>query len=92
MLVIARAYADRPLKRLVTGKAHGLTYLANPSVDISELEGSPGGVGFPDSAVFEFDSDLMDSLDSAWASGDGTKLKQLWRKATPLSERAKVAA
>jgi hypothetical protein len=92
MFVIAMAYGGQPLKRIVTGKAHGLTYVANPSTDISKLPGAPGGVGFPDSAVFRFDSELMDALDSAWSSGDVAKLERLWREATPSAERDKLAA
>jgi len=88
MRVIARAYKDKPLDRIVVGEGERVIYIANPSTVVSTGKDGTEGVGFPKNCVFEFDSALLDSLNAAWASGDRDQLERLWSAAKP----AKMAA
>lgn len=84
MRVIARAYRDRPLDRVATGKAAGVTYILNPSAISSTGFEPDSGVGFPDSCVFSFDQRLFESLEAAFAAGDERELDRLWHEAEPI--------
>ena len=81
MRVIARAYGDEPLQRVVTGECGKLVYLLNPSV--ADANGAPemSGVGFPLSAVYRFDLPTFESLCLAWRSGNKQELRAAWAKA-----------
>lgn len=92
MHVIARAYGDEPLQRVVTGACGKLIYLLNPSVVSAQGSRPLSGVGFPSSAVYEFDLATFESLCRAWRSGDDGELQQAWQAAHLLSEDAMVAA
>lgn len=91
MRVLARAYRDRPLDRVLVGENVRVFYIAHRSSLDSTGKCESGGVGFPRGTVFEFDSALYDSLTEAWACGDRAKLAQLWAQATPLTESAMAA-
>ena len=84
MLVIAKAYGDEPLVRVLTGCQSGLAYVLNPDgidqTDVVEFS----GVGFPQGAVFKHDPELADSLAVAWRNGDAQAIATLWSRATPL--------
>ncbi len=80
MLCLAKAYGNRPLKRVVAGTAHKLVYVAHP--DVADVDGV--GVGFPDDAVFAFDADLFARLDTAWNLGEQAQVWALWQTAKPL--------
>ncbi len=84
MHVIAMAYGDEPLDRVLVGENARVFYVANPSTVSSTGQCTSGGVGFPKAYVFEFDSALFDSLEQAWASADRQGLADLWREATPF--------
>ncbi len=88
MLVIAKAYGDEPLVRLLTGCQSGLVYVINPALaedrDIVEFS----GVGFPEDSVFQHSPDVADLLSRAWADGDLAALSRYWAEATPLTVRA----
>jgi hypothetical protein len=92
MFVLARAYADRPLRRIVSGKRSRVTYLVNPSTVSSTGIEQDSGVGFPDACVFAFDPVLFHKLEEAWNNGDGGRLSELWAEATPLRDPDKIAA
>lgn len=81
MLVIARAYGDRPLVREVTGASDGLIYLINPSAAETHGIAPFSGVGFPACAVYEHDQSIAESLASAWEAGDVERLTRLWETA-----------
>lgn len=92
MQVIAKAYGDEPLQRVVTGRAGSIVYLLHPSV-VNACGTTPfSGVGFPAASVFEFDLAVFDSLSRAWQSGDLGALARAWAVATPLANDAKEAA
>ena len=91
MRVLAKAYGDQPLDRILIGENARVYYIANPSTVSSTGKCDSGGVGFPKAFVFEFDSALFESLQSAWASGDAA-LAALWKEATPLRRSDKIAA
>lgn len=84
MFVIAKGYSGRPYIREIVGE-EGLTYiLANPDCDSSTRAMLAKGVGFPKSCVFEFDSKLSESLESAWSVNDEGALAALWNEARPV--------
>jgi hypothetical protein len=92
MRVIARAYGDRPLDRVVVGAAEKVVYIAAQSVARAMAPGESGGVGFPRNCVFSFDQSLFESLSSAWERKDQSKLADLWAAATPVQIAAKELA
>jgi hypothetical protein len=92
MHVIAKAYADEPLARVLTGMRGKVAYLINPSAYSANGIAPFLGVGFPRDCVHSFDESLFESLRSAWESGDHIRLQQLWKKATPLGAEVKAAA
>ena len=92
MFALARAYADQPLRRVVSGRGSGVTYLVNPSTVSSTGIEQDSGVGFPDAYVFRFDPALFKMLEDAWNNGDDARLSELWAKATPLLDPDKIAA
>lgn len=92
MRVLARAYRDQPLDRLLVGENARVYYIANPSTVSSTGQCTSGGIGFPKACVFEFDSALFESLGKAWARRDSDALAVLWREATPYRGGAKIAA
>ena len=88
MRVIAKAYKDKPLDRVVTGESGKVIYLRNPSAFGSTNPPPLSGVGFPRWAVFEHDDRLFESLDAAWTAGDREALIDLWKQATPFEMAA----
>jgi hypothetical protein len=81
MRAIARAYGDEPLDRIVTGASGRVVYLINPS-SVGATKPEPlSGVGFPRWAVFEYDSQLLESLIAAWDAGNNETLQKLWSEA-----------
>lgn len=92
MHVIAKAYGDEPLQRVVTGRAGATVYLLHPSV-VNACGTAPfSGVGFPAASVFNFDLAVFDSLSRAWQSSDAAALSRAWAMATPLANDDKEAA
>jgi hypothetical protein len=92
MRVLARAYRDQPLDRMVVGENARVYYIANPSTVSSTGKCTSGGVGFPKAYVFEFDSVLFDSLERAWLARDSEALATLWQEASPYHGDDKLAA
>lgn len=88
MLVIARAYGDEPLVRVLTGCRSGLAYVINPDLAADGKPAEFSGVGFPDDSVFQYEPSLAESLSSAWVRGDCVSLARFWREASPLMVRA----
>jgi hypothetical protein len=84
MHVIAKAYGDEPLDRLVISRSVKLTYLLNPVSREAINPDENSGVGFPNECVFRFDSELFSELGEAWAAGDRKRLEHLWDQAEPL--------
>lgn len=82
MHVIAKAYGDEPLHRIVTGERGDLIYLVNPDRQGRSNPEEFEGVGFPRWSVFRFDSEAFEALIAAWESGDGERLKTEWEKVT----------
>lgn len=83
MRVIARAYGDEPLDRTTSGESDGVVFIVNSNMNRSENL-SESGVGFPRSCVYEFDSELFDSLREVFRRGDAATLEALWSKAAPI--------
>jgi len=86
MRVIARAYGDEPLQRIVTGSCGNLVYLINPSLDNANGIRPLSGVGFPKSSIYEFELATFESLCLAWRSGDPERLRRAWGMTTPMEE------
>jgi hypothetical protein len=83
MRVIARAYADRPLDRVVVERSPKLTYIASEAA-ASSMEADGTGVGFPTNCVFKFDESLYRSLEEAWQAQNRERLLDLWSEAQPI--------
>jgi hypothetical protein len=83
MRVLARAYGDRPLDRVVAEKTAQRVYVSTPSA-LSANDSA--GVGFPLSCVFEFDESLYRDLEGAWREGDSARVAELWARAQPLGQ------
>lgn len=92
MRVLARAYKDEPLDRKLVGQNERVFYVAHPSTVSSTGICESGGVGFPKQFVFEFDSELFDTLHAAWESRDAASLEVLWSRARPLANDHRIAA
>ena len=78
MQVIAKAYRDRPLARIVVQTGGDLVYLADPRASRAAIDEDRTGVGFPISSVFKFDAALYDRLLQAWTCGNTSELQHLW--------------
>jgi hypothetical protein len=85
MLVIARAYGNQPLKRVVTGTRKKLVYLLNPMVASSVGITPLAGVGFPKDAIYEFDAADFAALTESW---EGVMQKRLRQRGCPLNPYA----
>lgn len=85
MRVLARAYRDRPLDRVLVEARDGVAYIANPSVDNSVRNTIGTGIGFPAQFVFEFDDELFARLSAAWDHADAALLSRLWGEARALA-------
>jgi len=83
MHVIARAYRDKPLDRIVVQADSNLIYLADPQASRAAIDDEKTGVGFPVSSIFKFDAALYDMLLAAWTKGDDGELRHLWDSAEP---------
>lgn len=77
--VLARAYADEPLK------LQALSDWGNAIEVAKGDEDKP--IGFPARFVFDFDETLYAALRQAFRKGDRTKLLNMWTKATPFDPR-----
>jgi hypothetical protein len=84
MRVIARAYGNEPLDRVLVGRSRKLAYVASESALGSESSMETAGVGFPATCVFRFDSALFHALSEAWVAGDHERLASLWADAEPI--------
>lgn len=83
---IARAYGDRPLRRIVCGRNRDTIWLLNPNQpDLDRLIEEGAGVGFPSDYVFEFEEGLFRRLEAAHAEGDRVALLAAWLEAKPLN-------
>ena len=81
MRVLAKAYKDRPLDRVIAERAGRVVFLATAS---ALRANSATGVGFPLGCVFEFDDQLYEALTRAWEAGDSARVDELWSAAQPL--------
>lgn len=88
MRVIARAYGDEPLDRVVVGNGKRVTYIAKASTRCSTRNITSAGVGFPKNCVFAFDPNLFRALMEAWKKEDFETLSRLWESASPLEPSA----
>lgn len=79
MRVIAKAYDDEPIDRVVVASTPKLAYLVVGQDADDIVDDGVSGVGFPRAFVFEYDSRLMRALQTAWESGDRTRLHDLWQ-------------
>jgi len=84
MRVIARAYMDEPLDRMIVGQGKSVTYISNLSTGLPQQNPLTEGVGFPKDCIFEFEPELLSDLRSAWESSDGNALAVHWRRARRL--------
>lgn len=84
MEVIARAYGERPLRRMAVGSTERVTFIAAASALCAAPNPEEIGVGFPRNCVYQFEIDLFDSLDAAWSAGDDGRLAALWARAKPF--------
>jgi hypothetical protein len=66
MLVIARAFDGRPLKREVIRRGNGRLYLANPDLLQALESGDSHPVGFPAKDVFAYKTDIYENLLALW--------------------------
>jgi len=85
MRVIARAYGNRPLDRVVVGRSAKLVYIANPSTLSSTENLQTAGVGFPTDCIFKYHAELLAALCDAWDSNDDGRLYQLWARCEPFA-------
>lgn len=83
MRVIAKAYDDEPIDRIVVASTQKLAYLVVGQDEDSVVDDGISGVGFPRACIFHYDSHLMGELESAWKSGNRTKLHELWQHCQP---------
>lgn len=92
MRVIAKAYGDEPLDRVVVGYTGKLAYIVNQSTLSSGSDLAESGVGFPSDCVFEFEENLFAQLAAAHSDSDLGRLHALWLRATPFRSGAMLAA
>jgi hypothetical protein len=85
MLVIAKGYRSRPYVRTVVKDEEETVIVANSECTETVRSELAEGVGFPRNCVFEFDSALSDSLETAWDTGDEMRLAALWSTAEPYA-------
>lgn len=85
MRVIARAYRDQPLDRILVERTPRHAYVAAESALGANDDDDEIGVGFPLGCVFKFDESLYQSLCEAWRAGQVERVAQLWAKAEPIS-------
>lgn len=78
MRVLARAYGDQPLDRVVADRSGRTVFVATESALSAN---SSAGVGFPINCIYEFDESLFRDLEGAWRAGDSQRLSDLWRQA-----------
>ena len=78
MRVIAKAYGDEPIARVVIASNKKMAYLVVDEEADDLVDDGISGVGFPRDCVFRYDSRLMSELESAWRASDRTKLYDLW--------------
>ena len=90
MRVIAKAYQDRPLDRLSTGRRNRTVYLINPSSVGASGITEYSGVGLPEYSVYEYDSSLLERLQAAWDSANQELLESLWLGARPLKTDSRI--
>lgn len=84
MRCIARAYGDKPLDRLALGHGSGMIFIVNPACSGTDQELAAESIGFPASAIFEFDEDVYERLVSALKEGNRRTLLAAWNEARPL--------
>lgn len=93
MRVLAKAYGDQPLDRLIVGEAKRVFFLASASaLNGNDESDDLVGVGFPRDYVFLFDAALYESLEAAWRKGDREGLNVLWGAARPIEAVIRHAA
>lgn len=88
MRVIARAYEDQPLDRVVVGEEGDTVFLVNPSVNRTQSELEEAGVGFPRFCVYPYSSELLIKLQTAWDGSSRAALVDLWGEASRLQAYA----
>lgn len=81
---LARAYGDKPLDRFAVGAGDGLIYIVNPDMRGTDQEIASWSIGFPPSAVYEFDEATYASIARAFGTADKDTLGAMWQKARPL--------
>lgn len=92
MRVIARGYGDRPLDRVVVGRAQRVIYVASEEVARHLSDDPMAGVGFPADCIFAFESHLFEKLERAWRAAETRVLADLWVQATQVSREALLEA
>lgn len=86
MLVIARAYKDRPLVRTVVGTAPGVVFLHNQDATNEHGPVDKSGVGFPRDCVFAFDTAVYQQLEGEWSASRFAALAAMWDELVPMGE------
>jgi hypothetical protein len=93
MRVIAKAYGDRPLDRLIVGETKRVYFVASASaLGGNDEDDDLVGVGFPKDCIFHFEAALYESLEAVWRSGDREQLTALWSAARPIGATTRHAA
>ena len=85
-LVLARAFKDRPLKRLLLEVDLGKGFICSPATYEDCCNGQAHPVGFPVGDLYEFDESLFSRLESAARRRD-KRILEIWADAKPLIER-----
>ena len=81
-IVLARAHAGEPLRRVARGANRGLIYLSTPvseNTPNGQSAADVGGVGFPAEDVFCFNSKAYEALVSIWQRRKVVP-KEKWRQ------------
>jgi hypothetical protein len=76
-IVIARAHAGEPLKRVAVAKGNGVVYIANPARITEIIVGNGEPTGFPCEDIFAFESATYDILREQWRN-EGKTHRQAW--------------
>ena len=83
--VLVRAYDDEPFERAVWEVRDRGVMIYRPDLALAVEAGESGPVGFPNEAVFAFNTDLFRELKVAHAKGSRQDLVALWERAKPYT-------
>jgi hypothetical protein len=83
-LVIARAYRNRPLKRLLLETVNDRGFICHPDTLEDYKNGNSYPVGFPLIDLFHFNEQLFARLESAFRRRDKRAIANIWTECRPF--------